>query len=699
MRFSAARKKFEELAAANLYAGLAFFKRIRANFPERERSLDDDLAVFLEAHAAEYADEQLPSAVSDIAGPQTLAALEKIYYEPRKDFWEDIFRQNLEAMESHPYYYSSWPLSWENCSVKPLLFTDSAAFTLHKGRLVTWDNTIKETYKENLRYFLGDCPFPREMEKFRELYKNTPMEYQQKRPAYFYFSGKEVLETALFAERFSEAISEADNVGVVIIGGEESLESLFSDAQTLVPQKWINVFPETWDFILKILQSRDNDYQQNLREIRQYYADNENAVNLRVRAGQKLKIVFISCLFTTAIQYRIRDAADACRSLGHEAHIAIEKNAVSNVMDYDLYATINRVKPDIIFTTDYFRPEVLEFNGLYHVCWIQDPLPSMADKEKIAKLTTYDLSMSLMLNWNNLVNLYACEGKNFMAGLVPGNDDIYKPYTISPEEHEKYDCDVCLVCHDSDYMEILDKVFANPDENLNRTLKKIALNYHNDALKEKLIFNEEDFYHFCLPLAEQLLKSQDKEQIKQFSRYWSEQMFWVKAAIYRNILVEWLLEAGITNIKLWGNDWPNTGFRKYAMGSAENGEALAKITQCSKINLGNNAFFTSPGRVFETMLSGGFYLSNYIPEADDAYPISKILKEDEELVFFRNKTELIKKVKFYLENEEERQRMAEIGRKVCLEKMTYKALMRNMTEKLAEMAEKNLSPSGRKRIG
>jgi hypothetical protein len=353
------------------------------------------------------------------------------------------------------------------------------------------------------------------------------------------------------------------------------------------------------------------------------------------------------------------------------------------------------MKPDIIFTVDYFRPETLEINGLYHVCWIQDPLPHLLDAEKIAKLTSYDLSMSLMLNWNNLEDLY--KGENFMLGLVPANEDIYKLYEISPEEYKKYECAVCLVCHDSDYMGNLDRCFSNSDEKLAEASKKIALRYYSHVLKDKPLFSEEAFYHFCFPLAKQILKNLDELQVQKFSKYWAEQMLWLRAPMYRNALVTWLLEAGVTNIKLWGDGWLNTEFKQYAMGPAENGEKLAKILQCSKINLGNNSFFTSPGRVFETMLSGGFYLSNYIPEADDPYPISKVFIEDEELVFFRNKDDLIKKVKFYLENGEKRQRMTEIGRQACLEKMTYKALMRNMTEKLSEMAAKNLAAAGAKR--
>ena len=103
--------------------------------------------------------------------------------------------------------------------------------------------------------------------------------------------------------------------------------------------------------------------------------------------------------------------------------------------------------------------------------------------------------------------------------------------------------------------------------------------------------------------------------------------------LFRTTVVDWLIEAGYTNLKLWGNGWlKDPKYSKYAMGPAENGETLSKIYQASKINIGNNIMTTSAARAWECMLSGGFYMSNFIPPDADVTDIRKILKLDRKSV-------------------------------------------------------------------
>ena len=44
------------------------------------------------------------------------------------------------------------------------------------------------------------------------------------------------------------------------------------------------------------------------------------------------------------------------------------------------------------------------------------------------------------------------------------------------------------------------------------------------------------------------------------------------------------------------------------------------------------------------------------------------------MIFFKTKNDLVEKVKYYLENEEERNRMAQIGRDISLKNFTYTGL-------------------------
>ena len=147
------------------------------------------------------------------------------------------------------------------------------------------------------------------------------------------------------------------------------------------------------------------------------------------------------------------------------------------------------------------------------------------------------------------------------------------------------------------------------------------------------------------------------------------------------------MDAGYTNIKLWGNGWSdNEKYREYAMGPAENGETLSKIYQASKIVIGNNILTTAAARAWESMLSGAFYLSNYIPENADITDIRKVL-EEKDYVMFHTKEELLEKVSYYLSHEEERLKMVQRGRKAALAKMTYDSLMKRVLDTVAERLE------------
>ena len=121
----------------------------------------------------------------------------------------------------------------------------------------------------------------------------------------------------------------------------------------------------------------------------------------------------------------------------------------------------------------------------------------------------------------------------------------------------------------------------------------------------------------------------------------------------------------------------------------KNGETLSKIYQASKIVLGNNIITTAAARAWESMLSGAFYLSNYIPEENDDVDIRKIIEVGKDVIMFYNREDLIEKLHYYLGHEDERQEMIKRGREAALEKMTYDVLMKRVLKEVAERLEEN----------
>jgi spore maturation protein CgeB len=80
--------------------------------------------------------------------------------------------------------------------------------------------------------------------------------------------------------------------------------------------------------------------------------------------------------------------------------------------------------------------------------------------------------------------------------------------------------------------------------------------------------------------------------------------------------------------------------------------SLSRIALCFLSKLNRDTYTM---RNFEIPATKTFMLSEY---TDD---LATLFKEDKEVVFFRNKNELLEKIKYYLDNEDERNKIAEAG--------------------------------------
>lgn len=93
-------------------------------------------------------------------------------------------------------------------------------------------------------------------------------------------------------------------------------------------------------------------------------------------------------------------------------------------------------------------------------------------------------------------------------------------------------------------------------------------------------------------------------------------------------------------------------------GGADSGTMMPKIFKCSKINLNltNKPIKTGlPLRIFDIMGAGGFLISNYQAE------IPELFTPGEDIVLYESIPDLIDKIGYYLEHEEERIQIAKNG--------------------------------------
>lgn len=130
----------------------------------------------------------------------------------------------------------------------------------------------------------------------------------------------------------------------------------------------------------------------------------------------------------------------------------------------------------------------------------------------------------------------------------------------------------------------------------------------------------------------------------------------------RREFVDYLIENGI-DVYAKGGDWEK--------GIATDDEMI-EIYNKSKIVLGfstvgkNDDVYILKGRDFEVPLTGSFYITGFHDELKEYFNLG------EDIETYTSKEDLLKKVKYYLENEDEREKIAYNGHNKCIQKYTAK---------------------------
>ena len=149
---------------------------------------------------------------------------------------------------------------------------------------------------------------------------------------------------------------------------------------------------------------------------------------------------------------------------------------------------------------------------------------------------------------------------------------------------------------------------------------------------------------------------------------------------YDRISALWAIESGY-DVSLYGDGWQNKAPGKYFKGSyIDNGE-LHKYYASAKIVLNDTredmkkAGFIS-NRVFDVTASGGFLISDYMPEIEQFY--------GDAIPMFKTKEELVNLLNYYLNHPKERKQKAEAAQKITLAHFTNKIVAQKILSELKE---------------
>lgn len=602
------------------------------------------------------------------------------YYAPNASALQYNYTSNKEVLNKYQHFHGEFtPI--ENLETIPIWEDENQIIYFAKDEFI---NYYKSTINDNItkeNVLVTNDLFIQSILTYEENTNKKIDLLTMDEPMYLYYD-TDIFELALQLLDFNKIV---ELKRVVIIVGIKQLEDYFRDYQSILPNYILGQSNNNLNNMITNINKERYDYILNycIPSINNYYLENKDTIIKNIKSG-KPKILFLTSRFTTVLQYHTRDMKHAAELLGLETEIAIEKSDLHRTMGLDFYNKIFEFKPDIIFCIDHFRFEYQCIpENLIWICWTQDPMQHIMDPNTPDKLLFSDFILNHFTTWNEFIRI-GYPAKKLIDAPIPANDEIYKKYELTDEEVRNFSCDICFVCHASNYVTEVNRLLSNISEQFVKdAVNQVCKEYYDMAYSDsKFYYSREEFINF---LSESLEQKNIKLMDEGIDVLAEQFYYYINQKLFRIILVRWLIEAGFHNIKLWGNGWLDIPeFSQYAMGPAENGTTLSKIYQASKIVIGNNLMTTAAARVWESMLSGTFYLSNYIPPECDITDIRKILIENEDFVMFYNRDDLVNKINYYLTNESERQKMIKIGQAKAIEHMTFKGLMKKTLKILQE---------------
>jgi len=498
---------------------------------------------------------------------------------------------------------------------------------------------------------------------------------------------------------------------VLLFVGEDASETLAnylkSHRQAIYPTHFVSLWypdehPATHGCV-KIINDSTTKVSQKVDElqksIRSHYdriEDNEWC-NIYQSGKRPLRVLGCTSRFTSFLQYCMRDLLAGFKEMGHETLMHIEESDISRATLLDLLTTVDEFKPDLIIYIDHLRGEYPYLpKNVPFVNWIQDMLPSII-RPNLPALGKYDFTFSFSKTWKNDLGRTAFYHSHPIYFLPVGiNTNTYRPL-----ENVKKSIDVLYVSHIVDPTLTLQplrdmSVEFIPNEQESDLLENNVLSLEQlilcylfmiKVLDNTLMDDLENYSPTSLASRRAFAKrTLDRAQIPQTDELVS--YFSVAKRVNHDLHrafkarpIAPLLSSGV-NIRVYGNNWEKyPEFESVASGPAKNGDELNELSNMARICLNNSPGTSLHMRAVEIMGSKSFMLSRNI--RNDLSPITDYFPEHE-IALFNNEIDILEKVKFYLENDELREKTAAKNHRRALELFGYSTIASSIKQTIVE---------------
>ncbi len=365
--------------------------------------------------------------------------------------------------------------------------------------------------------------------------------------------------------------------------------------------------------------------------------------------------------------------------LGHNVVMGAYQPALDAYSEKDVESVEELLEEghyDLVVTYD-FSPGVSDAcnnMGVKYYSWIYDcPLLQLYSKQvlnPVNYISVFDKKQYERLQKKNLAHL-------FYLPLAP-EVDMFGGININKRDEKKYKADVAFVGRlydQSGYDELFEK---DSDKGVREEADALVRSCGCVWDGNTNIFNRASeglINHMVSRLSEEYWKKWDMEK-----RYFCESLKLVRKCneLERVTILNRLAEE--FEVVLYTEDTSKKSLRNIKIRPwADYMSVMPKVFYLSKINLNITSRSIESGipqRVWDIMAVGGFCLTNYQPELEDYFV------PGQDLEVYHNLDELVEKVRYYLENEDERVRIAINGYKKVRQNHDSKMRLKKVLENI-----------------
>lgn len=362
-------------------------------------------------------------------------------------------------------------------------------------------------------------------------------------------------------------------------------------------------------------------------------------------ADRPARVLFITSRFTTVLQHVVADLSRAFAHLGCATETVIERRDCERFNGPALACAVDAFRPDLVVQLDHIRPELGDFlpDQVPFACWIQDRLPSLFQKDLIARLGPRDLTFAM---WEGIRRDCLAAGYPSVERLSAAADAFV--YGGEAKARQELACDVAFVSNLSS---------PRPEPRYPRLVERAV----GILSSEGIGWRDPAFYGRLLARLEKELGLRVAEADR--GRIETQVLaFDVERYVQRTEPVRWAAALGCS-VGVWGSGWEGIpDLRKAARGRIAPGADLRDLYRSARIHLHMNSDTNVHQRVFECLASGGFVLAAAHPGDRAPGGLAEHLAIGREIETFDGKAGFEEKVRRYLADEPARRAVSAAGR-------------------------------------